>query len=86
MVTEQLPERFGFLMDEHESIISKFIGLQTLKQKYFKDFSGTVKSLGAWGGDFFLALSQMSDADTRKYFQAKGFKILFKLQDIILTN
>ncbi|MGQ1890453.1 GYDIA family GHMP kinase [Thermophagus sp. OGC60D27] len=86
MAIEPLPENFMELMDEHESIISKITGLMPLKQLYFSDFIGTVKSLGAWGGDFFLALSLMSDVATKKYFQSKGFKTIFKFQDIILNQ
>lgn len=83
MSIEQSPENFIALMEEHESIISDVIGCPTLKQKYFSDFKGAVKSLGAWGGDFFMALSLMPDDKTKEYFNAKGFNTLLKLQDII---
>jgi len=83
MTTEQSAHNFISLMEEHESIISEVIGNPTLKQKYFPDFNGAVKSLGAWGGDFFMALSKMPDNKTKEYFNTKGFNTLFKLQDII---
>ena len=40
---------------EHETIISKTLKTETVKNKYFKDYTGEIKSLGAWGGDFVLA-------------------------------
>ena len=39
----------------HESIISSQLGITPVKQKYFSDFEGSIKSLGAWGGDFIMA-------------------------------
>ncbi|WP_462318654.1 GYDIA family GHMP kinase [Marinilabilia sp.] len=86
MSSEQKFENFAKLMIEHESLIGGLIGWLPLKEKYFKDFPGAIKSLGAWGGDFFMALSPMSDDETKKYFQTKGMNILFKIKDIKLNS
>jgi mevalonate kinase len=59
---------------EHEEIISRALGLPRAKDLYFSDFGGEVKSLGAWGGDFVLATSERSAAETQAYFQKKGFE------------
>ena len=40
---------FEQLLFEHEKIISKVTGLKTVQEKLFPDFSGHIKSLGAWG-------------------------------------
>jgi mevalonate kinase len=85
MGTEESIEKFMDLMNEHESIISRLIGVPALKEKAFKDFPGVVKSLGAWGGDFFLALSEMNVSETEKYFQEKGLKSFFRINEITLN-
>lgn len=86
MSLEQNVENFSKLMIEHESVISGLIGWPPLQKKYFNDFPGAIKSLGAWGGDFFMALSRMPDDETKKYFQTKGMSVLFKIKDIKLNN
>ena len=48
----------------------------------FPDYPGTVKSLGAWGGDFFLAVGPRNSL---KYFNDKGFKIGFTFEEFILN-
>jgi len=79
-------EQFMALMNEHESVIGDFTGLVPVQKQLFQDFQGAVKSLGAWGGDFILALSQLPDNEMKNYFQTKGLDILFRLQDIKLNN
>ncbi len=86
MTTEKSPGKFMDLMNEHENIISDFSGLPPVKKQLFNDFHGAVKSLGAWGGDFVLAFAQRSDEETIKYFQTKGFDVLFKLEEIMINN
>ncbi|PWD98220.1 GYDIA family GHMP kinase [Marinilabilia rubra] len=86
MSIEKSFENFSKLMIEHESVISGLIGWAPLKEKHFNDFPGAVKSLGAWGGDFFMALSPLSDDETKKYFQTKGLNVLFKIKDIKLDS
>ncbi len=61
---------FETLVNQHESIISKLIKVTPVKTRLFEDFNGTVKSLGAWGGDFVLVSSK---TDPRAYFEAKGY-------------
>lgn len=73
-------EEFESLMKEHEQIISEIIGLPTVKSKLFSDFSGTVKSLGAWGGDFVLATGNKTEME---YFREKGFKKIVSFADMI---
>ncbi len=62
-------EELQNLMEMHEEILSKKLQIPTVKSRLFSDFEGAVKSLGAWGGDFGMALGENS-AD---YFPAKGF-------------
>lgn len=77
-------KEFELLLEEHEQIISKLIKLPTVHSELFSDYaSGTVKSLGAWGGDFILATGKK---EKMKYFKEKGFGILISFNDMIFSN
>ena len=74
-------KEFSALMELHEEKLSKFLGLETVKEKYFSDAPVFVKSLGAWGGDFVLS-SKFSGFED--YFRGKGFSAIFTYEDLIL--
>ena len=74
---------FEKIINEHESIISTTLNLQKAKDLYFQDFWGTIKSLGAWGGDFVLATSDRSEKETKVYFNKKGFEVFLRYNDLI---
>lgn len=76
---------FQNLMEEHESLISKVIQTPKVKDQLFADFDGTIKSLGAWGGDFILVASAIPDDVVKNYFKQKGFTTVFKYNEIIKT-
>ena len=71
---------FNCLIEKHESIISNKIKKETVKNLLFKDFNGSVKSLGAWGGDFVLACGQNN---LKNYFKKKGFDISYSFNEMI---
>jgi hypothetical protein len=71
---------------EHEDIVAKCLNMPKVKDLYFSDYWGCVKSLGAWGGDFILATSEASEEDTRKYFTQKGYTTVFKLAEMIRSE
>jgi mevalonate kinase len=75
---------FEKLIIEHEEKVADIIQLKRAKSLIFKDFWGEIKSLGAWGGDFVLATSDRNEAETRTYFQAKGFDTFLTYKDLIL--
>jgi len=72
---------FESLINLHEEIISKTIKQKPVKNILFKDFKGSIKSLGAWGGDFVLATSVNNPT---LYFETKGFKTVIPYTDMIL--
>ena len=47
-------EEFERLLDEHEAITGQYIQSETVKSKYFSDYKGSIKSLGAWDGTLYL--------------------------------
>lgn len=72
---------FELLLKEHEQIISKTINIPTIQTELFSDYSGVVKSLGAWGGDFVLATG---NKEKTAYFTEKGFHVIISFNDMIL--
>ena len=73
-------EAFKHLITTHESIISKIIKQDPIKNVLFNDFDGAIKSLGAWGGDFILAASELNPKD---YFAQKGFTTIIPFSELI---
>lgn len=79
-------EDFERIILEHERFISKQLGLQQVKEMYFQDYWGAIKSLGAWGGDFVLATSNQGWEMTTKYFCSKGLTTVLPYDQMVLTN
>ena len=75
---------FNQLIREHEKIVGQLIGQTPVKERFFADFQGEVKSLGAWGGDFYLISASQSFADVKIYFENKGFTTIFRWPELIL--
>lgn len=74
------PKDFQKLMLQHEEIMGQLIGQIPVQKRIFEDFSGAIKSLGAWGGDFVLACG---DASTPNYFANKGYSTCFRYDTLI---
>ena len=72
---------FRHIIETHEKVISETIGKPTIKDRYFDDFNGTIKSLGAWGGDFILVVGKQKERD---YFSKKGFSTQLSFKDTII--
>lgn len=73
---------FEDLLCEHEQIISDVIERAPIKDEFFSDYWGAVKSLGAWGGDFALVTSERSEEETRAYFFEKGFDVFLLYEQL----
>lgn len=76
-------DSFMALMDEHEDIVAHALELGRVKEMYFDDFEGSVKSLGAWGGDFVMAVSRLPFNEIKNYFETKGFTTIVAHTDMI---
>ena len=77
---------FEQLIFEHENIMSNALGKPRIIDEYFSDYWGAIKSLGAWGGDFMLATSSKSMAETRDYFEKRGYSTILSFDELILQN
>ena len=71
---------FEECIDEHEKIMSSLIEIESIKTQKFQDFTtGSVKSLGAWGGDFYMATGK----DAPEYFKSKGYDVIIPFASLI---
>lgn len=77
--TKELSE-FANLLEKHETVMSNLLEMKTAKELLFADFKGIIKSLGAWGGDFVLVVSEENPT---KYFNEKGFETVIPYKKMI---
>ncbi|SIQ87909.1 GYDIA family GHMP kinase [Maribacter ulvicola] len=85
-ITENIKKCIGVtefegLLNEHEAILSETLQISTIKKTLFPDYPRTIKSLGAWGGDFVLATGKEEDT---VYFKNKGYKTILPFSKMIL--
>ena len=72
-------EEFEVLMSKHETIVGNLIQHTPIKASHFSDYNGAIKSLGAWGGDFFLATGT-----EQQYFKDKGYNTIIPFKEMVL--
>lgn len=73
-------DEFESLIRQHETLLAQHMQRKRIKDLLFPEYKGEIKSLGAWGGDFVLVTES---ADFKSYFQAKGYKTILQLNEII---
>ena len=74
-------ESFTNVVNQHEILLSTILKTETVKAALFPDFEGTIKSLGAWGGDFVLVVSKENPSS---YFIGKGYETVIPYGEMIL--
>ena len=74
-------KEFAKQMEKHEIIMSDVLEIETIQEKLFPDFKGVIKSLGAWGGDFVMAISKENPT---AYFKEKGYPVVLSYEEMIL--
>lgn len=75
---------FEDLIAEHENIMSHILNLPTAKQLHLDNYTGAVKSLGAWGGDFVLVTGSENESEFRKTMKEYGFDTLYTYNQLAL--
>lgn len=68
------------ILDEYQARLGDFMQIPQVKELYFSDYLGTVKSLGAWGGDFVLVTYREGMHD---YFKEKGYEIIIPFSEMM---
>lgn len=76
-------EEASSLIEEHENIVSRLLGISPVKEVKFNDFPGAIKSLGAWGGDFVMAVSDIPKPQLYAYFRKKGMNTVFSFAEML---
>lgn len=74
---------FEGLIDMHEKLMAEVLQMPTVKERLFADYSGSIKSLGAWGGDFVLV--SVTDKSDLNYFKEKGYTSIFSFTEMVLN-
>ena len=75
-------KKFEKLIETHETQLSQILKIKTVKEVLFPDYGGSIKSLGAWGGDFILVTG---NDNTNSYFKNKGYKTVLKYSDMVIV-
>jgi len=76
--------KFEQHLDTHEEIIGSILKRDPVKKQHFSNYWGSIKSLGAWGGDFILATSDQPVKETMAYFKQKGYETIIPYRELIL--
>ncbi|MFO7934256.1 MAG: GYDIA family GHMP kinase [Bacteroidales bacterium] len=87
-LTEQMiaatdPATFGKLMEEHEEALSGILEMETISDSRFSSLPGYVKSLGAWGGDFVMIVSRVSEKELFAYLHDRNIRVIFRYDDLV---
>ena len=83
IITSTRLKEFEQALNDHEAILSGVLDAPTMQEKYFKDFPGTIKSLGAWGGDFILVTWTGTRSQLKDYFKAHNMEVIFSWDELI---
>lgn len=74
-------KEFASAVQQHEIHLSNILEMQTIKEAVFPDFNGVIKSLGAWGGDFVMVVT---NENPTAYFVNKGYETILTYDEMIL--
>ncbi len=74
---------FRMFMEEHEARLSALIGLERVSKTRFPGLQGSVKSLGAWGGDFVMLASEQDQEALYNYLDGLGLTTRFRYKDLV---
>lgn len=73
------------LMSDHEELISSTLKLDKISNAMLNGLPYFTKSLGSWGGDFVLLISDEEEKTIRKNIEKIGLNTLFNYNDLILS-
>ncbi len=76
-------QQLGAVIVEHEQALSEILRMPVLKAERFPDLDGYAKSLGAWGGDFALLVTDWSDDQLSAYLSGKGIDQWFAYKELV---
>jgi len=71
-------------IDEHEEILGRILRKEPVS-KHFQDFPGSIKSLGAWGGDFAMFVSEIGNEFIKTWLKQNGFSVVFCYEELKIS-
>ncbi|QQS51470.1 MAG: GHMP kinase [Bacteroidota bacterium] len=77
-------DEFMLHLSAHEKLVSRFLKTPPIAESRFTGFDGTIKSLGAWGGDFLLAATQQDRQYVERYFEQFSLSVIIPFSKMIL--
>ncbi len=83
MIAADNLDTFQALMMEHEEKLSQILGIEKISTSRFPGLPGTVKSLGAWGGDFVMIASGASEKELFDYLYQRDIQLIYRYQELI---
>lgn len=84
IVAEESLENFIDLIKDHEKIVGAVLDEPPVQFEKFVSFNGAIKSLGAWGGDFLLAVSTENSDYVSRYFEQFGLSSILSFNKTAL--
>ncbi len=69
------------ITSEHEEFMSEVLKTPSPANQ-FSDYPYGIKSLGAWGGDFIMAIHPGEKKEVEKYFNHKGYPLVFQAKEL----
>lgn len=75
-------QQLNNILSDHENLVGKQLSATPIKIRLFPDYPFMVKSLGAWGGDFFWVTAE-TKSQVLDYFLPKGYSIIYHFHDLI---
>ncbi|NOY50518.1 MAG: GHMP kinase [Chlorobi bacterium] len=76
--------QFNELIERHEKIMSQVLQIEPVKHLLFNDLNASVKSLGAWGGDFVMISTELKKTELINYLRNKGYKTIYQFNDLLI--
>lgn len=76
-------KQFQTAIVSHEQLVAEALEMNSVKAEKFSDFPGAIKSLGAWGGDFVMAASDLAIDEVKTYFKTKGLNVVYRYDDLV---
>lgn len=73
---------FRRVMEEHEDAMAALLGMEPVVTR-FPGLDGSVKSLGAWGGDFVMIATELPEKKLAEYLCPLGMEVLYPFENLV---
>ena len=74
---------FTEALKKHEELLSVALKRPTVHSQYFPTINGTIKSLGAWGGDFVLFVGEETELEK---FRELGYSTILNWNEMLIPT